>query len=93
MILEKYLKYEEWEQEYFSPLSEMKRVSVYTGLNFSEILNIPYSIYKLYVKESWIDSWNSSSEGRELLKTLWRLKQTKADLKAIRNKTGGDTNG
>lgn len=41
-------------------------------------------MYLLYRKESWIDSWEKTEEGREFLKTLWRLKQTKADTKKIR---------
>lgn len=38
----------------------------------------------LYNKESWIQSFNSYEEGREFLKTLWRLQQTQPNIKAIR---------
>jgi len=53
-------------------------------MNFNEVLDLPYSLYLLYRKESWIESWNRTEEGREFLKTIWRLKQTKADIKKIR---------
>lgn len=53
-------------------------------MNFNEVLDLPYSLYLLYRKESWIESWNRTEEGREFLKTLWRIQQTKADIKKIR---------
>lgn len=53
-------------------------------MSFTEILNLPYSFYLLLNKESWIDSWQCSKEGRTFLKDLWRLKQTGADVEAIR---------
>ncbi|MBS5927010.1 MAG: hypothetical protein KIC66_07980 [Clostridium sp.] len=83
-ILNKYIKFEEWENDYVLSTSELRRISKYTGLNFNEVLNLPYSLYLLYRKESWIDSWGKTEEGREFLKTLWRLKQTKADTRKIR---------
>lgn len=64
-------------------------MSIYTGMNFNEVLDLPYSLYLLYRKESWIDSWNKDEEGREFLKTLWRLNQTKADIKAVRQHQEG----
>lgn len=84
VIIDKYVKTEEWEDDYILCTSELRRISRYTRLNFNEILELPYSMYLLYRKESWIDSWNQTEEGREFLKTLWRLQQTKADIKAIR---------
>jgi hypothetical protein len=63
---------------------EIKRIANYTGLNFDEVLNLNYGAYMLYRKESWIDVMNQSKEGRELLKNLWRYKQTDADEDKIR---------
>ncbi|WP_404988168.1 hypothetical protein [Clostridium culturomicium] len=83
-IIDKYLKSEKWEESYILCTSELRRISKYSGLNFNEVLDLPYSLYLLYRKESWIDSWNRTDEGREFLKTLWRLQQTKADIKKIR---------
>ncbi|MDB1935274.1 hypothetical protein PMY12_18530 [Clostridium tertium] len=83
-IIDKYIKIEEWENDYALCTAELRRISKYTGLNFDEVLNLPYSLYLLYRKDSWIDSWRKTEEGREFLKALWRLKQTKADTKKIR---------
>ncbi|ATD56234.1 hypothetical protein BTM21_03835 [Clostridium chauvoei] len=83
-IINKYISNEEWEESYILCTGELRRISEYTKLNFNEILNLPYSLYLLYRKESWIDSWSKTEDGREFLKALWRLKQTKADIKKIR---------
>lgn len=63
----------------------VKRISEYTGLNFNEALQLPYSLFLLLGKESWIYSYNQHSETREILKNLWRLQQTEADTGAIRD--------
>lgn len=62
----------------------MKAISNYTGLDFIQVKDLPLSLYLLYKKESFLNTLNQSEEGRELLKTLWRLTQTKADTTAIR---------
>ena len=82
-ICSKYLQVEEWEKSYNLKTGELKRIAKYTGLNFKEIEELPLRDYLLYNRDSWIDSWNSSKEGREFLKDLWRLGQTKADEKAL----------
>lgn len=64
--------------------SELNRMSKYSGLNFNEVLNLPYSMYLLLSKDSWIDVCNNTESGREFLKTIWRLQQTKADTNKIR---------
>lgn len=91
--MKKYVDFEEWEEDFSLSTGELKRISRYTGMNFNEVLDSPYSMYLLYRKESWIDSWNKTEEGREFLKTLWRLTQTKADIKKVRefqNRRGGE---
>ncbi len=60
-------------------------ISRYTGLNFKEILDLGISEYLLYRKESWVSNLNKTEDGRELLKTLWRLQQTEADTSAIQH--------
>lgn len=62
----------------------IKRISKYAGLNFKEVLQLPYSYFLLLSKESWIDSYIYSLEGRKILKDLWRLQQTSADETAVR---------
>ena len=61
----------------------IRRVSVYSGLNFNEVLKLPYAYFLLLNKESWIDSYMKTKEGQEILKNLWRLQQTGADLQAV----------
>ena len=68
----------------------IKRISEYTGLNFNEVLNLPYSYFLLLNKESWVDSYMHSEKGMDVLKNLWRLQQTKADEKAVKKYVGGE---
>lgn len=63
----------------------MKRISSYTGFNFKEILELPYSYFLLLNKESWISSYQASNQGLEVLENLWRLQQTDADEKAVKD--------
>lgn len=84
-ICEKYLKVDKWQKDFNLSTSTYRRISRYTGLNFTEIDNLPYYNYLLFNRDSWIDSFMQSEEGRKFLKTLWRLQQTEADEEAIRN--------
>lgn len=83
-ICEKYISSEKWEEDFRQRSSELHRISKYTGLNFNEVKELPLRDYLQYRRDSWIESWSRSEEGRDFLKTLWRLQQTKADEKAIR---------
>ncbi len=51
---------------------------------------LPYSYFLLLNRESWIESYEQTQEGREILKNLWRLQQTKADETAVRKHAGGE---
>ncbi|WP_288868810.1 hypothetical protein [uncultured Parvimonas sp.] len=66
--------------------SEQKRMSDYAKCSLFDLYNLPLPLYLLIKKDSWIDSMNSTEEGREALKDFWRLSQTKADLKKIRER-------
>ena len=46
-------------------------------------MELPYPLFLLYRKDSWISNMRKSEDGREFLKTLWRLQQTEADVGAI----------
>lgn len=81
----KFFKSEEWEDSYRSQSSELKRIANYTRMSFEEVLNLSYPEYLLYKRDSWIESFMNFEKGREFLQTLWRLNQTDADIKAIRN--------
>lgn len=68
---------------YLLETATLRRISKYSGLNFEEILELPYSYYLLLNKESWIDSWMQTEEGRDFLKNLWRLQQQDPDMDAV----------
>ncbi|NFI46627.1 hypothetical protein FDA77_00850 [Clostridium botulinum] len=90
-IIKKYFHSEEWEQFFKSETAEIKVISEYCGLNFKEVLDLQYSDYLLYRKDSWLYNLKQNEQGREFLETLWRLQQTKADYQAIKNfKQGGE---
>lgn len=75
---------EDWERAYSQKTSVLNRISRYSGFDFDEILNLPYSYYLLLSKESWIDSYLRTEGGSKILKDLWRLQQTEMDEKAVR---------
>ncbi|WP_061309235.1 hypothetical protein, partial [Clostridium botulinum] len=77
----------DWERAFHLCTSEVKRISIYAGLSFKEVQELPLSLFLLYRKESWVYSFTRTEDGKEFLKTLWRLQQTKADTKAIREFT------
>lgn len=66
----------------------IKRISQYSGLSFKAVLDLPYSYFLLLNRESWIESYQVTKEGREILRNLWRLQQTEADENAIAQFTG-----
>lgn len=75
---------EDWERDYNQKTAIIKRISKYAGLNFFQVMQLPYSYFLLLNKESWIDTYIYSEKGREILKELWTLQQTKADVTAVR---------
>ena len=89
--MDKYFPTDEWEKDYINTTADIKNISEYTGLNFIEIYNLPYSLFLLYRKESWMYGLKQTEKGREFLETLWGLTQTKADYKKINkfNQKGG----
>lgn len=60
-----------------------RRISKYSGLDFRQLLNLPYSYFRLLDRDSWIDSWMRTDAGREVLKNIWRLQQTEPDMDAV----------
>lgn len=87
-LIKKTFDSEKWEDEIYEHTSEQKMISGYMGIGVLDVDNLPYSLYFLYRRDAWIHAAKQSEEGRELLKTCWRLRQTEPDLEAIRNKMG-----
>ncbi len=63
--------------------SVLKRISDYTGLNFRQVLDLPYSYFLLLNRDSWLYSYQGSEKGMEILKNLWRVQQTQSDDAAV----------
>lgn len=53
------------------------------------MLDLPMGAFLLYRKESWIDAMSRTEEGKKVLKTLWRLQQTGAEIDKVRERQGG----
>lgn len=91
-IIAKYFASDEWESEYTLLSGELKAIADYTGLSIREVTDLPISLFLLFKKDSWIANNLKSQQGRDFLKDLHRLQQTKADVNAIRDfnkKRGG----
>ncbi|MDL2250774.1 hypothetical protein LJC51_08985 [Lachnospiraceae bacterium OttesenSCG-928-J05] len=61
-------------------------MSDYMNLDFIEIQNLDIDIYLYFMREAFIYEQMKTEEGREYLENCWRIKQTKPDRKAIREK-------
>ncbi|BFK81320.1 hypothetical protein I3900191A7_14650 [Clostridium baratii] len=81
---------EGWEKNnnFYCVTAKIKSISEYTGLNFNEVYNLPYSLFLLYAKESWLYGLKQSKKGREFLKTIWELRQTETDIDAVKEFEG-----
>ena len=91
-LVDKYFQKEQWEQELTSNTSDYKAVADYSGVALDKVQDLPYSQYKLYLRDAWIANMSKSEDGRKFLETCWRIRQTSADEKAIKEYQdyGGD---
>lgn len=91
-LTDKYFKKEQWEQELTSNTSDYKAVSDYSGVPLDKVLDLPYSQFRLYLRDAWLSNMNMSEDGKKFLETCWRIRQTKADENAIKEyqKYGGE---
>lgn len=60
----------------------------YTGLNLNEIQQMELDEYLFCMREAYIYSLNQTEKGREYLDNCWRIKQTRPDRQALREKFG-----
>lgn len=74
--------------EYNTPTFYKHLVSVYTGLNFKQIGQLPYLEFLQYRRDAFINWLNQSEAGQEYLRNAWRMEQTKPDRAALRRKFG-----
>ena len=61
-------------------------VSQYSGLNFSEAMELDCYTFKVLVRDSFISWMNGSKEGQEYLEKCWTLTQTNPDRESLRNR-------
>ena len=83
---------EEYKPYFVVATEDLKLLSDYSGMAFSELLQLDCFTFKLLFKDAYIYSLKKTKEGREYLEDCWLLKQTTPDRKALRNKFqgGGD---
>lgn len=86
-IVHKYFPTEKWEKEITTHTSTIKMIASYTKMSFSEVMELPYSLFFLYRHDAFVHNNRQTDDGREFLKALWRLQQTEPDLDAIRKMT------
>ena len=65
----------------------IKRVIDYSGMDYKHVLELPYDVFLLMVKNSVIDELESTEEGREYLQKCKRLNTTGVDKTAFRKKS------
>lgn len=85
-IFKKYFNNEEWADDFSQHTAELKRMANYADCSIFDIENLPLTLYMVIKRDSWIESMMSSEEGRLVLKDIWRLQQTHAEIDKIRAK-------
>jgi hypothetical protein len=63
----------------------IRRVITYSGQSYAEVMRLPYDLYLLMLKNSIVDEYRSTPEGRQYLADCERLKITEPDVEAARN--------
>ena len=63
-------------------------VSKYTGLNFSDCLELDCYTFKKLLINAFITKMRQSEDGREYLETCWLLTQTETDTASMRRLFG-----
>lgn len=85
-----YYPYSEKQEHYFNcGTSDIKVVSDYTRLKFSEILDLEIFTFWEYLHDAFVWNCNQTKSGKEYLENAWYFQQTEPDRKALRNKFGG----
>lgn len=71
---------------------DLKLVSDYSHLNFSECLDLDCITYKILFRDAYIFKLKQTKEGRDFLEECYILTLTEPDKQALRNRYGGDIN-
>ena len=81
---------EEIKEYLITETEELKKVSDYSGLNFSDCLSLGMDTYKLLFRDAFIHDLKQSKEGREYLEDCWLLTQTAPDIDKLKEIFGGE---
>lgn len=71
-------------------MSTIKDVMTYSGMNYSDVLDLPVDLFRLMQKNYIVDELMKTEEGRKYLQDCERLHNTKIDIKSLKEKFGGD---
>lgn len=62
----------------------IRRVIEYSGSSYAEVMQLPYDMFLLMLKNAIVDEYRSTPEGRKHLEDCERLKVTEPDTEAAR---------
>lgn len=62
----------------------IRRVIAYSGLPFDGVMELPYDLYLLMLKNAIVDEYRATPEGRKFLETCERLKCLEPDVAAAK---------
>ena len=67
-------------------MSAVKRVMDYSRLDYFTVLDLPCDVFQLMLKNSIVDEYRQTEEGRKYLEKCERLRQTTPDMDMLRKK-------
>lgn len=69
-------------------MPSIHRVIKYSGLNFYEVMDLPCDVFQSMLKNSIVEEYNQTQEGRDYLAKCKRLQTTTLDEEALHKKFG-----
>lgn len=69
-------------------MEKVAYLNMKTRMSHTEIMNLPYAIFLSYLKQYQMFDLMSTSEGREYLEKVERVKQTEPDFAKLRKVSG-----
>ena len=63
---------------------EQKIIQEYTGLNFTDIGDLDFDLYKLYFRDAYIYKLQQSEKGQAYLQNAYILEQSEPDREKLR---------
>lgn len=63
---------------------DLNLVAAYTGMSFSELMELDCITFKMLLRDAFIDRMRKTEEGRDYLENCWLIQQTKPDRKRLK---------